>query len=178
MADRVITVGDEALGNSGSFAPIPTGTKLRVAVYDIEESVSGPNSKKPGSAQFVFNAKVTEDYTWVDPEKGPQNAKGRELRYNYIPLDPGAGNAWALVAFAEAVGWKVDPTAKSVSVPGNLREVLGTEFIAKIGQTQSQKTDPATGEPYVNNRVTGYAKVKSGGGGGITEPATKNWSDL
>lgn len=177
MAGRVITVGEESFGNNGSFAPIPNNTKLKVSVYDIEEGVSGPNSKKPGAPQFVFNAKVTEDYSWVDPEKGPQNAKGRELRYNYIPLDAGAGNAWALVAFAEAVGWPVDASNKSVTVPENLREVLGTEFVAKIGQTQSQKIDPETGQPYVNNRVTGYAKVKAGGGG-ITEPAVKSWSDL
>jgi hypothetical protein len=171
---RVIKVGEDAYGN-GEFAPIPVGTKLKVAVYDIEESVTGPNSQKPGTPQFMFTAKVTDDFQWVDPEKGPQNAKGREIRYNYITLDPDAKGAWALVAFANAVGW---PTKDGVELPDNLKDVLGTEFVAKIGQTQSQKTDPNTGKPYMNNRVTGYAKIKSGGGGGVTETTTPSWSEL
>ena len=173
MADRVIQVGDDAYG-SGVFHPIPIGARLRVSVFDIEETVTGPNSKKPGSPQFVFTAKVVEDYEFsgVDPDTGvsyTENAKGREIRYNYISLDPAAAGAWALVAFAEAVGWK---TAKGegVTVPENLKTVLGTEFIAKIGQSNGQ-------DGNVYNRVTGYQKAKVGGGG-VPETKPKGWGDL
>lgn len=151
---RSIRVGGDAVGNS-DFTPIPVGTKLKVAVFDIEETVTGPNSAKPGSPQFVFTAKVTEDGEY----------KGREIRYNYITLDPSANGAWALAAFSDAVGWPVvkDGDEWDIQIPDNLSDVLGTEFIAKIGQTNSQKVDPNTGKPYVNNRVTGYAKIKAGG---------------
>lgn len=150
---RVIKVGTEAFGN-GSFEPIPVGTKLRVAVFDIKEGETGPNSKKPGSPQFEYTAKVVED--------GPY--KGRELRYNYVPLDPEASNAWVLVAFAEAVGWKTSKE-EGVEVPDDLSDVLGTEFLARIGQRTSQKIDPETGKPYINNTIQGTQKIKEGGGG-------------
>jgi len=146
---RVIQVNPDAFGD-GEFEPIPTGTKIKVAVFDIEEGVTGPNSQKPGTPQFVFTAKVTED--------GPY--KGREIRYNYITLDPNAKGAWALVAFAEAVGWRTSKD-KGVELPDDLRDVLGTEFVARIGQVNSQKVNPTTGQPYVNNRVTGYQKLKA-----------------
>lgn len=147
---RVIKVNEEAFGND--FEPIPVGAKLKVAVFDIKEGVTGPNSKNPGSPQFEYTAKVVED--------GPY--KGRELRYNYVPLDPNSGNAWVLVAFAEAVGW---PTSKEdgVSVPDDLSDVLGTEFVARIGQSASQKTNPETGKPYINNTIRGTQKLAKGG---------------
>jgi hypothetical protein len=144
----VIQVNEKAFEGQGEYEPIPVGTKLRVSVFDIDKTVTGPNSTNPGKDQFVFTAKVTEE--------GAYN--GREIRYNYIPLYPEAGNAWSLVAFAEAVGWKTEK-GKGVDVPENLKSVLGTEFLAKIGQTNSQKINPATDKPYVNNRVTGYAKL-------------------
>ncbi len=146
---RVIRVNDDAFSEqTGDWEPIPVGTKLKSTVFDIKESVTGPNAKNPGAPQFMFTAKVTED--------GPY--KGREVAYNYIPLDPEAGNAWALTAFAEAVGW---PSEKGVgvTVPDDLTEVLGTEFVAKFGQQASQKINEATGKPYINNRVTGYQHI-------------------
>lgn len=171
MTDRIIQVGDDAYGN-GTFGPIPVGTKLRVSVFDIEETVTGPNAKNPGSPQFVFTAKVLDDFpfTYVDPDSGEeseQNAKGREIRYNYITLDPKAAGAWALVAFAEAVGWKTEK-GKGVSVPVNLKEVQGTEFLAKIGQNKGQD-----GKMY--NRVTGYAKVNPGT---PVTPVTQSWETV
>lgn len=169
---RVITVGDDAVG-SGSFEPIPVGTKLKVALFDIKEGVTGPNSKKPGSPQFEFTVKVTEDGQF----------KGREIRYNYITLDPAAAGAWALAAFSEAVGWKVTKAEEgegwNVELPDNLTDALGTEFIAKIGQTSNPaKVNPETGKPYVNNRVTGYAKLKAGAGLPAKPDAAQTWGSV
>jgi len=163
---RSIGVDDKALEGNGDYAPIPTDAKLRVSIFDIEETTvkNGDNKGKP---QFTYTAKVVEDGEF----------KGREIRYNYVPLFAGAKNGWTLTAFAEAVGWKVDKETKTVEVPDNLKEVLGTEVIAKIGQTESQKINPETNKPYINNRVTGVRKIKSGGG--ITEPAVKKgWDQL
>lgn len=155
---RVISVGNEAF-QGGNFTPIPTGTKLRMSVFDIQETV-GKSSGKP---QFVFTAKVTEDGEY----------KGREIRYNYITLDGAAKNAWALVAFAEAVGWPTDKN-KGVEVPDNLNDVLGTEFVGKVGISTDQN-DPE--KKY--NRVTGYSKI---GKGGATPPQPKqeavNWGEV
>lgn len=164
---RNIQVNPDAFGN-GEFAAIPVGTKVAVSVFDIKEGVSGPNSKNPGAPQFEFTAKVTGDFEWDDVEKGHQSAKGREIRYNYIPLDPNAGNSWALVAFAEAVGWPTDKEA-GVSVPDDLRDVLGVEFTAKIGQSTGQN-----GSIY--NRVVGYQKL--GKGGSTPTAETKDWTKL
>lgn len=157
---RVIKVGEDAFGSD--FTPIPVGSKLKVSVFDIKEGVTGPNSQNPGSPQFVFTAKVTEEGEFA----------GREIRYNYISLDPKAKGAWALVAFAESVGW---PTSKEngVELPDDLTEVLGTEFIAKIGQTTGQD-----GNTY--NRVTGYAPLRKGGVPATppAEKAAKSWTEL
>lgn len=166
---RTIAVGDKALAGSGDYEPIPDGAKLRVALFDIDEVEvrNGPNAGKP---QAEFTVKVVED--------GPY--KGREIRYNYFPLYAGAGNEWFLVAIAEALGWPVDKDSKAVSVPDNLKDALGTEFIARIRQEESNKVNPATGKPYVNNRVNGARKIKAGGGGGITDPAPakQSWDSL
>lgn len=164
---RVIAVDEKAL--SGDFEPIPDGTRLEVSVFEIKEGVTGPNSKKPGSPQAEFTVKVTEE--------GPY--KGREIRYNYLPLYAGAGNAWFLTAFAEAVGWNINRETKEVTVPDDLSEVLGTKFIALIGTSESNKINEATGKPYVNNRVKGARKIK--GTGGITggAPAAEAaWNSL
>ena len=158
---RSIAVNPEALAG-GDFTPIPNGTKLRVSVYDIEEGKvkNGPNA---GKDQAMFTVKVTED--------GPY--KGREIKYNYIPLFAGAGNAWFLAAFAAAVGWPIDKETNAIEIPDNLKDVVGTEFIAVIRETESQKINPDTGKPYINNQVNGARKIKSGGdapkGGGAPE---------
>ncbi len=165
---RSIGVDDKALEGTGDYQPIPEGTKLKVSIFEIKEGVTGPNSKNPGKPQFEYTAKVTEDGEF----------KGRELRYNYVPLFAGATNGWVLTAFAEAVGWKIDKDTKTVEVPDDLTEVLGTEVIAKIGQRESQKINPNTNKPYINNTVTGVRKIRSGGGG-ITEPSEKKgWDSL
>lgn len=165
---REILVDDKAIEGSGDFTPIPEGAKLRVSIYDIEETVTGQNSKNPGQPQAMFTVKVTEEGEY----------KGREVKYNYLPLYPGAGNGWFLVAFAEAVGWPVNKDTKAVSVPDNLRDVLGTEVVAVFRQTLSQKINPDTQKPYVNNNVKGIRKIK--GSGGITEPAgtATSWDKL
>lgn len=164
---RSIGVDDKALEGSGSYEPIPDGTKLRVSIFDIEET-KVQNGENKGKDQAMYTVKVVED--------GPY--KGREVKYNYFPLFAGAKNGWVLTAFAEAVGWKVDKDTKVVEIPDNLKEVLGTEVIAKFGTTESQKINPDTNKPYVNNRVTGVRKIRSGGGVGITEPAKASWDQL
>lgn len=167
---RSIAVDDKALEGTGDFQPIPEGARLRVVLYDIEETTvqHGDNKGKP---QAMYTVKVVEDGEF----------KGREVKYNYVPLFAGASNGWVLTAFAEAMGWNIDKETKSVEVPDNLRDALGTEFIAKFGQTESTKVNPNTGKPYINNRVTGTRKVRATtGGGGITDPAPtqKSWRDL
>lgn len=163
---RSISVDDKALEGTGEYQPIPEGARLRVALYDIEETVVA-NGENKGKPQAMYTVKVVEDGEF----------KGREVKYNYVPLFAGAKNGWVLTAFAEAVGWKIDKDSKTVELPDNLKEALGTEFIAKFGQTESQKINPNTNKPYINNRVTGTRKIK--GAGGITEPpATKAWDQL
>lgn len=163
---RNIGVDDKALEGTGDFQPIPEGTKLRVALFDIEET-KVQNGENKGKDQAMYTVKVVEDGEF----------KGREVKYNYVPLFSGAKNGWVLTSFAEAVGWKVDKDTKNVEVPDNLKDALGTEFIAKFGQVESQKINPNTGKPYINNRVTGTRKIRSGGA--ITEPAAqKSWDQL
>ncbi|TXH08889.1 MAG: hypothetical protein E6R03_17495 [Hyphomicrobiaceae bacterium] len=164
---RSIAVDDKALEGSGDYQPIPDGTRLRVSLYDIEETVVA-NGENKGKPQAMYTVKVTEDGEF----------KGREVRYNYVPLYAGAKNGWVLTAFAEAMGWPIDKESKIVSIPDNLRDALGTQFIAKFGTTESTKVNPETGKPYVNNRVTGTRRIK--GAGGITDPAAqqKAWKDL
>ena len=141
---RVINVGAENIGR-GEYKLIPTGTKLRVSVYEIEESLTGPNAKYPGEPQIVYTAKVTEEGEF----------KGREIRYNRVPLHSKGNDAFKLSTFADAVGWAVDEEEGAISVPDNLNEVLGTEFLARIGQQPSTKINEETGKPYINNTVTG-----------------------
>jgi hypothetical protein len=148
---RVIQVDPDAFQSTEA---IPVGTKLKVSVYEIDEGVSGPNSKKPGSKQFVYTAKVTEE--------GPY--KGREIRYNYVSMEGG----WMLASFADAVGWPVDPKASTVTIPDHLNEVLGSEFVAKIGQQTDNNN-------IVRNRVTGIQKIKAGGG---TQKKEASWDAL
>lgn len=165
---RSIGVDDKALEGTGDFQPIPNGAKLRVSVFEIEETVINKEGENKGKPQFVYTVKVTEDGEF----------KGREVKYNYVPLFAGAKNGWVLTAFAEAVGWKVDKDTKTVEVPDNLTDVLGTEFIAKFSQRESTKLNPATNKPYINNQVSGTRKIRAGGGG-ITEPAEpKGWDSL
>jgi len=145
---RVINVGSEALEKrGGDYKLIPTGTKLKVSLYEVEETVTGPNAKVgPGKAQLVYTAKVTEEGEW----------KGRELRYNYVPLHGLGGDQWKLVTFADALGWEVsDEGAISIPEAHELNKYLGTEFVARVGQSKSNKINEATGEPYVNNNVAG-----------------------
>jgi len=141
---RVINVGAEAL-ERGEFKLIPTGTKLRVALYEIEEGVTGPNAKYPGEPQITYTAKVTEEGEF----------KGREIRYNRVPLHNKGNDAFKLATFADALGWPIDDETGDISVPDNLNESLGTEFVARIGQQKSNKINEATGEPYINNTVSG-----------------------
>lgn len=160
---RIIAVGQAALGD-GEFTPIPAGTRIKVSVYDVKEGVAGPNSKNPGSAQFEWTAKVTEEGQF----------KGREIRYNYVPLDPNVGHAWNLAAFAKAVGWPIDDKG-NVEVPDDLRDLLGTEILAKVGTTDPNRDE----QKRVFNRIDRvFPLPKDGGGGGITEAAKPTWGDL
>lgn len=142
-----IKVGDKAFGN-GAFEPIPTGTRLRAVVFEIDQ-VKVKGGENAGKDQLQVTFKVTEE--------GPY--KGRELRYNNVPLYDGK-SAFVLVTFAEAVGWKVSKE-EGIEVPDNLNSVLGTEISVKVGQRASQKVNPETGEPYINNTAGGYQKVRA-----------------
>lgn len=166
---RTVVVDEKAL-EQGDYTPIPDNTKLRVVIYDIDETTvkSGDNAGKP---QAMYTVKVVED--------GPY--KGREIQYNYVPLFSGK-NAWVLTAFAEAVGWKVDREAKSVEIPDNLKDVLGTEVIASFRTEESTKVNPNTDKPYINNRVKAVRKIRAGGGGDVPggggDSTKKSWTEL
>lgn len=162
---RTIGVGDEAFGG-GNFTPIPVGTKIKVSVFEIEETTvkNGENAGKP---QFVWTAKVTEE--------GP--FQGRELRYNYVPLFAGAKNEFVLVTFAEAVGWKA-AKGSGVEVPDDLNDVLGTELIVKVGQrTDPDKTND-DGTPVIYNTVRGTFPLGKGGGTPAAETPTQTWGSV
>lgn len=158
---RVIAVGQAAVEQSGEFEPIPAGTKLKVSIFEVTEGVSGPNSKNPGSAQFNYTAKVQEEGKY----------KGREIRYNYVPLDPTVKHAWNLAQFAKAVGWPISENGE-ITVPDDLTDVLGTEVIAKISQ------DKPDDQGRVFNKVDRVFPLPKGGGGGITEKPKVGWGDL
>ncbi len=146
---RVISVGDV---QSGEFEPIPAGVKLKVSVYDIQETTV----KATGKPQFVWTAKVTEEGPYL----------GREVRYNYVPLDPAATNLWVLAAFADAVGWNGDKG--EVAVPDDLKDVLGTELLASFRISADQQ-DPE--KKY--NRVARTYKLSS-----KPKAKTASWSDV
>lgn len=148
---RVINVGAEAVKGNGEFKLIPTGTKIKGTVYEIEETVTGPNSKHPGQPQFMWTFKVTEDGEF----------KGREIRYNYVPLHNMGKDGFKLATFADAVGWAVDEETGAIEVPDNLNEVLGAEIVARVGQQTSNKVNETTGEKYVNNTVNGVIKASA-----------------
>lgn len=143
---RVVNVGAEAV-KGGDFKLIPTGTKIKVALYEVEETVTGPNAKVgPGKPQLVYTAKVTEEGEF----------KGRELRYNYVPLHGEGNDGWKLATFADAIGLPVSEEGE-IELPdeGEFVKYLGTEFVARVGQSKSQKINDATGEPYINNTISG-----------------------
>jgi hypothetical protein len=157
----IIKVGTEAFGN-GEFKPIPTGLKLRMSVFDFDVAQvrSGDNA---GSDQLVITAKVTEDGEF----------KGREIRYNNIPLYHDKRNAWVLASFAEAVGWKVDKETGDIDVPDSFQGILGTEFVGKVGQ----RTSPTNGNIF--NTINGYAKLGAPTGGGeAPAPKKASWGDV
>lgn len=163
---RTIQVNSKAFEGTGDFQPIPAGKRLRAAIYDIEETVTGPNSKTPGLPQFIYTAKITEEGEY----------SGREIRYNYVPLSADARNLWVLVRFAQAVGWDASEE-EGVTLPDDLSDVLGTEVIIKVDQEKSSKLNPETGQPYINNRVAAIYPLRKkspqgggGSGGGITDP--------
>lgn len=169
---RVVNVGAEGLSR-GEFKLIPTGTKIKVALYEVEETVTGQNAKVgPGKPQIVYTAKVTEEGEF----------KGRELKYNYVPIHGLGADTWKLAAFAEAMGWAVSEDG-AIEVPETheLSSYLGTEFVARVGQQTSQKINPETGAPYVNNTISGVMplsgyKPKTGGGGAPATPEKDPWS--
>ncbi len=167
---RVVNVGKDAV-RSNEFKLIPTGTKIRVTLYEAEETKTGPNAKVgPGKDMLVYTAKVVEDGEF----------KGRELRFNYVPLHGEGNDGWKLTTFAEAIGLEVTPDGE-VSVPegAEWNQYLGKEFVARIGQQKSQKINEATGEPYVNNTITGVAPARGDKptGGGTPTAKVDPWAN-
>ncbi len=167
---RNIAVNPEAFQGQGEYAPIPPGSKVRAVIFSIKEGVSGPNSKNPGKPQAEYSVKVSEDFKFTTEDGREINARGREIKYNYFPLDGTVAHAWQLTAFADAVGWKADPT-RGVEVPDNLQDVLGTEVLVQV-QVDVDRNDPT--KKY--NKVSRIAKVK-----GASTPAQaeqKSWNQL
>lgn len=173
---RNIAVNPEAFQGQGNFAPIPAGTKLQATIFAIKEGVAGPNSKNPGKPQAEYTVKIVEDFefqaTDEDGKTRTVNARGREIRYNYFPLDGTVAHAWQLTAFADAVGWP-SSQERGVEVPDNLTDVLGTQVTVQVGQRVDQN-DPAK----VYNTVSRVAKAQAGGGGGQKPAEKKSWGDL
>lgn len=161
---RVINVGKEAV-TANEFELIPTGTKIQVSIFEIDETVTGPNSKHPGEPQFVYTAKVVEEGQF----------KGRQIKFNYVPLHNKGKDAFKLATFADAVGWAVDKETGAIEVPDNLNDVLGTQITARIGQQASQKINPATDKPYVNNTIASVAPAKSATGAPAAPAQTVSW---
>lgn len=159
----MVKVGSESFG-TGTYENIPVGTKLRMSVFDIDKvKVAGGDNK--GKDQFSVTFKVTEDGSY----------KGREIRYNNIPLYEGRG-AWVLVTFAEAVGWDVDKASGGIDVPDNYKSVLGTELLVTVGERTSQTVDPNTGKPRVYNTAARYAKAGAAEDKPVAVEAS--WSDV
>lgn len=157
---RVINVGDDAYGK-GDFKPIPSGTKLNVTVFAIEETtVRSQSSANFGQPQLDVTFKVQDgEYA------------GREIRYQKIPLYDGP-SAWKLTTFAEAVGWKAGK-GSGVELPDNVADVLGTALVIKVQE------DAPNGKGQVFNSVNGFAPA---GVGGSTEAQSSasvpSWSSL
>lgn len=158
---RTVTVNKDEI--KSDFELIPAKTRLKATIYEIDEKVTGPSSKNPGSEYFNYTAKITDDqYT------------GREIKYNYVPLEPGAGAMRGLADFSRAVGWPVEGSGSEVrfELPDDLSEVLGTEVMITVSVQKSNKLDE-NGEPYLNNRVSrieSLRKAEPQSGGGITDP--------
>jgi hypothetical protein len=152
-----IKVGKEAFGNS----LIPVGLKLRMSVFDFEvgQVGSGPHQ---GEDRLQVTAKVTEDGEY----------KGKEIRYNNIPLYSDSKTDWVLAAFADAMGWKVDKDNGEIDLPDSFQSILGTEFVGKVGQ----RTNAQNGNVY--NQVNGYAPLGKGGGGGQPAPKKASWDQV
>lgn len=169
---RNIAVNPEAFQGQGDFAPIPKGAKLQATIFSIKEGVAGPNSKNPGMPQAEYTVKVVEDYEFQTEDGRTVNARGREIRYNYFPLDGRVAHAWQLTAFADAVGWP-SSQERGVEIPDDLSDVLGTQVTVQIDQ-RVDRNDPSK----VYNSVSRVAKAKSGGGGGQKPAEKKSWGDL
>lgn len=165
---REVVVNPDALG--GSFEPAPVGTKVIATVFDIEETVTGPNAKNAGKPQAVVTVKIQSDFKWLGSDGKPQSLKGREIRYNNVPLYGDGDNAWVLATFAEAVGWPVAENG-AISIPdthelGPLTN--GKEIVVQLG-VRAKQDDPSTKYNTVNRWFgPGAATTKSplGDGGG------------
>lgn len=134
---RTVTVNKESLG--GSFAPAPAGTQVRATIHEIEETtVKSDNSPNKGAPQAVVSVKIQDDFTFTADGK-PQNLKGREIRYNNVPLYVGGKNEWQLAGFADAVGWPINENG-DIEIPdeGELYHIQGKEIVVKLGIRTSQ----------------------------------------
>ncbi len=163
---RVINVGEAAYSGS-DFAPIPHGSKLRATVFAIEE-VKVKSGENAGKDQLDLTFKIQQDFPYTDENGKSYNAKGREIRFQKIPLYDSKA-AWKLVSFAEAVGW---PTKPSVELPDNLQSVLGSELIIKINE------DAPNAKNQIYNSVGGYAKADGVTSTVSAEAAAPSWGAL
>ena len=165
---RVVNVGTDALG-SGSFDPAPAGTKVKAVIFEVEETtVKSQSSPNYGQPQIVVTAKITSDFKFQGADGTTQNLKGREVRYNNVPLYAGKA-PWQLAQFAEAVGWGVDddgniqiPDEGEVAVNTQGREVVVTLGI-RTSQDGSKKFQSVSRWAPANAKVSDNAGGASGG---------------
>ena len=131
---RTVNVGSEAVSN-GVFEPAPAGTKVRAAVFEVEETtVKTQTSENFGKDQLVVTVKILDDFIFQGSDGKPQNLRGREVRYNNVPLYAGK-SGWQLAAFGEAVGWPVDADG-NVVIPdeGQVASATqGREIVVQLG---------------------------------------------
>ena len=171
---RTVNVGSEAVGN-GLFEPAPAGTKVSAVVFEVEETtVKSKDSDNFGKEQLVVTVKITGDFQFKGSDGKPQNLKGREVRYNNVPLYAGKGG-WQLAAFGQAVGWPVDDDG-NVVIPdeGQVAQATqGKEIVVQLGI----RTNQSDGKQY--NTVsrwlpagskTSAGSAPSGGGSGDSQP--------
>ena len=159
---RVVNVGKDALAG-GSFDPAPTGTKVKAVVYEVEETtVKSESSANFGQPQLSVTAKITSDFVFRGADGKEQNLKGREVRYNNVPLY--AGNApWQLAQFAEAVGWGTDDEG-NIQIPDEGEVAVNTqgrEVVVTLGIRTSQ--DGSRKFQTVSRWAPANAKTSSGG---------------
>ena len=177
---RTVAVGNDNLGG-GVFDPAPVGTKVKATIHEIEEVLikSGENAGKP---QLVVSVKIQEDFKFLGKDGKPQMLKGREVRYNNVPIYEGAKNKWVLGSFAQAVGWTIDEDG-NVEIPetSELYLTQGKEVVVKLGirtnQNDGNQYNTVAGWMVPSAKTTPSPVGGGAGGGAPAGPGVNPWAD-